>query len=92
MNRTELVSAIAAQTGSTATSVDQILAGLSSVITEQLVKGEKVTIPGFVTFETADRAARTGRNPQTGETLQIAAQRAVKVSAGQSLKRAVAGN
>ena len=92
MNRTELVSAIAAQTGSTATAVDQILAGLSSVITEQLVKGEKVTIPGFVTFETADRAARTGRNPQTGETLQIAAKRAVKVSAGQALKRAVAGN
>ena len=92
MNRTELVSAIAAQTGSTATAVDQILAGLSSVITEQLVKGEKVTIPGFVTFETADRAARTGRNPQTGETLQIAAKRAVKVSAGQPLKRAVAGN
>jgi DNA-binding protein HU-beta len=92
MNRTELVSAIAAQTGSTATAVDQILAGLSSVITEQLVKGEKVTIPGFVTFETADRAARTGRNPQTGETLQIAAKRAVKVSAGQSLTRAVAGN
>lgn len=92
MNRTELVSAIATQTGSTAAAVDQILAGLSSVVTEQLVKGEKVTIPGFVTFETADRAARTGRNPQTGESLQIAAKRAVKVSAGQALKRAVAGN
>ena len=91
MNRTELVSAVAARTGSTATAVDAILGGINSVITEQLVNGEKVTIPGFVTFETADRAARTGRNPQTGAALQIAAKRAVKVTAGQALKRAVAG-
>jgi DNA-binding protein HU-beta len=91
MNRSELVSAIAQQTGQTATDVDKALNGLIGVVTAALVKGDKVAIPGFATFDTSQRAARTGRNPQTGETMNIPARTAVKISAGQTLKRAVAG-
>ena len=52
-------------------------------------KGEKITIPGWLAVERTDRAARTGRNPQTGETIQIAAGHSVKLTAGSKLKAAV---
>ena len=91
MNRSELVSAIAQQTGQTATDVDRAIGGMVAVITNALVKGEKVAIPGFATFNTAQRSARTGRNPQTGAEIKIPARKAVRITAGQTLKRAVAG-
>ena len=89
MNRSELVSAIAQQTGQTATDVDRAIGGMVAVITNALVKGEKVAIPGFATFDTAQRSARTGRNPQTGAEIQIAASKQPKFSAGSKLKDAV---
>lgn len=89
MNRSELIAAAAQRAGLTQSDVDQALTAVQSAITEALVKGEKVTIPGFVAFEAVQRSARQGRNPQTGETMQIPARTAVKVSAGQALKRAV---
>ena len=58
-------------------------------ITSTVAKGEKVTLPGFGTFESRERSARTGRNPQTGETIQIAAGHSVKLTAGSKLKAAV---
>jgi DNA-binding protein HU-beta len=89
MNRSELTASAAARSGLTTQVVDQALHALQAVITEALVKGEKVTVPGFLTLEAVQRSAREGRNPATGEKMQIPARTAVKVSAGQSLKRAV---
>lgn len=60
-----------------------------NVITEKLKSGEEVKITGFGTFSVANRAARTGRNPQTGETIQIAASNSPKFKAGKGLKEAV---
>ncbi len=91
MNRSELIAATAARCGTSASSTDQIVGALQAVITEALVKGEKVSIPGFLTLDVAERSARTGRNPRTGEPLEIPARKVVRVTAGQSLKRAVGG-
>ena len=91
MNRGELVSAVAKKAGTTATATDQVLNAIIAVISAEDAAGRKVSIPGFISFETADRPARTGRNPRTGEPVKIAARRAVKVSAGSALKRAAAG-
>lgn len=91
MNRSDVITAAAQRSGLAPQVVDQALAALQSVITEALVKDEKVTIPGFVSFEAVQRSAREGRNPSTGEKMHIPARIAVKVSAGQSLKRAVSG-
>ncbi len=91
MNRSDVITAAAQRSGLTPQVVDQALTAVQSVVTEALVKGEKVTIPGFVSFEAVQRSAREGRNPSTGEKMHIPARIAVKVSAGQSLKRAVSG-
>jgi DNA-binding protein HU-beta len=91
MNRSELIATAAQRSGLSPAVVEQAMSALHSVITEALVKGEKVTIPGFVTFEAVQRSAREGRNPSTGEKMHIPARTAVKVSAGQALKRAVSG-
>lgn len=90
MNRSELISAVSQRTGLAPTDVDQVLGGVQSVVTEALVNGDKVTLTGFLTLEIVHRNARSGRNPQTGETMTIPARSAVKLSAGQALKRAVA--
>ena len=91
MNRGELVSAVAKKAGTTATATDQVLNAIIAVVSAEVAAGRKVSIPGFISVETADRPARTGRNPRTGEPVKIAARRAVKVSAGSALKRAAAG-
>lgn len=91
MNRSEVVAAAAQRSGIPANQVDQALTAVQSVITEALAQGDRVMIPGFVTFETVKRSAREGRNPSTGEKMHIPARTAVKVSAGQALKRAVSG-
>lgn len=91
MNRSEVVASAAQRSGIPANQVDQALTAVQSVITEALAQGDRVTIPGFVTFETVQRSAREGRNPSTGEKMHIPARTAVKVSAGQALKRAVSG-
>jgi len=90
VNRTELVQAIAAKAGLTNTVADAALKAFQEVLVEQLSAGESVTIPGLLAISRAERSARTGINPQTGEKLEIPAGFRVKLSAGSALKRAVA--
>ena len=89
MNRSELIAAAAKRSGLSTDVVEQAMNALHSEITEALVSGQKVSITGFVTFETVERSAREGRNPSTGEKMHIPARTTVKISAGQSLKRAI---
>ena len=89
VNKTELVAAIAAETGESQATVNGVLDALFAQLAGNVAKGTKVTIPGWLSVEQTQRAARTGRNPQTGETIQIAASKGVKLSAGSKLKAAV---
>ncbi len=91
MNKTELVNAIAQKTGQTATAVSETISALESVVTQAVAGGDKVQLPGFLTFDRADRAARTGRNPATGAEISIPAAKVPRVKAGKSFKDAVAG-
>ncbi len=89
MNKAELVAAIAAQTELSKKDSEKALKAFIDVVTAELKKGEKVQLVGFGTFEVAKRAAREGRNPQTGKTMKIAASNAPKFKAGKALKEAV---
>lgn len=89
MNKAELVSAVAEKSGQTSASVSAVLGAIEEVITGEVASGGKVQLPGFLSFERADRAARTGRNPATGAEIQIAAARVPKVKVGKSFKDAV---
>ncbi|WP_055713792.1 HU family DNA-binding protein [Streptomyces torulosus] len=92
MNRSELVAALAERAEVTRKDADAVLAAFAEIVGDVVAKGdEKVTISGFLTFERTHRAARTARNPQTGEPLEIAAGYSVKVSAGSKLKEAAKG-
>jgi DNA-binding protein HU-beta len=92
MNRKELLSAIAAKTGLSQTDADKVLEAFQDVVFDVVGKGEeKLTLPGFLSFEQGSRSAREGRNPATGETIQIAASKTAKVTAGSKLKAAAAG-
>ena len=91
MNKTELRDAIAAAADLTNAQADKALAAVTDSITGALKKGDKVTLPGFGTFETRERSARTGRNPQTGAEIQIKASTAPAFKAGTALKKAVQG-
>lgn len=86
MNKAELVAAIAEKTELSKKDSEKALKAFIDVVTEELKKGEKVQLVGFGTFETSKRAAREGRNPQTGETMTIAASKAPKFKAGKALK------
>ena len=89
MNKTELVAEIAEKANTSKKEAEVVLRAFTDVVTEQLKKGEKIQLVGFGTFEVAERSARTGRNPQTGEEMQIAASKAPKFKAGKALKDAV---
>ncbi|MEN0128715.1 MAG: HU family DNA-binding protein [Brevundimonas sp.] len=91
VNRTELVQAVAAKAGLSNAETDKALKAFQEVLVEQLAAGESVSIPGFLAVARADRAARTGINPQTGEKLEIPAGYRVKITAGSALKRAAQG-
>jgi DNA-binding protein HU-beta len=91
LTKTDLIAAVAAHTGSTSKDVATVLAGIEDVVVANVAKGEKVVITGFLTFDRAQRAARTGRNPQTGEAIKIKASKSPKVSAGASFKNVVNG-
>ncbi|ASN38455.1 MAG: HU family DNA-binding protein [Paeniglutamicibacter terrestris] len=91
MNRSELVAAVAEKTGNSQVAVNGVLDAVFDVFVSQISKGEKVSIPGWLAVERTDRAARTGRNPQTGEAIQIPAGHSVKLTAGSKLKAAVSG-
>ncbi len=89
MNKAELVDAIATDTGLTKADAQAALDSFTGVVEKQLKKGDEVAITGFGKFSVTKRAARTGRNPQTGENLKIKASKAPKFSAGASLKAPV---
>ncbi|MCR4946873.1 MAG: HU family DNA-binding protein [Lachnospiraceae bacterium] len=89
MNKTELIAAVAEKAELTKAASGKAVDAIVEAITEELKKGEKVTLIGFGTFETRDRAARTGRNPQTGKEIKIKASKAPAFKAGKALKEAV---
>ena len=89
MNKAELVNAVAVKSGQTAAAVASVLGAFEDVVTSTVAGGGKVQIPGFLSFERAERAARTGRNPATGAEIQIAASTVPKVKVGKSFKDAV---
>ena len=89
MNKTELIAAVAEQAEISKKDSEKALKAFIDVVTEQLKKGDKVQLVGFGTFEVSERAAREGRNPQTGKTMKIAACKAPKFKAGKALKVAI---
>jgi len=89
MNRMELVAAIAEKTELSKKDAEKALKAFTDVGAEELKKGEKIQLVGFGTFEVSERPAREGRNPQTGQTMQIAASKAPKFKAGKALKDAL---
>lgn len=91
MNRNDIVAAVAERADVQKNQADAVLAAFAAVLEDAMGKGEKVQLPGFLTAETVQRAARTGRNPRTGEELQIKASTGVKLTPGSKLK-AAAGN
>lgn len=92
MTKSELIAEIAERTGLAKTDVEKALKSFEDVAHEIVAKGdEKLTLPGFLSFEQTHRSARTARNPQTGEPIQVPASKAVKVSAGSKLKAAAKG-
>ncbi|MDO4325037.1 MAG: HU family DNA-binding protein [bacterium] len=86
MNKTELIAAIAKNADISKKDAEKALKAFTDVVTSELVKGEKVQLVGFGTFEVSDRAAREGRNPKTGETMPIPASKTPKFKAGKALK------
>lgn len=91
VNRTDLVAAVAERASLTKSQADAALSALQDVIVESVGKGEPVKITGLLSVERVERAARTGRNPRTGEEIKIPAGHGVKIAAGSALKKAVSG-
>ena len=89
MNKQEIVTRIAQQTGITKTSAAAAVETLIESITKSLKKGDSVSFVGFGTFKTANRKARTARNPQTGAAIKIPKRRVARFTAGKALKQAV---
>ena len=89
MNKADLVSKVAEKTGLTKKDADKAVAAVFESIQETLKAGNKVQLVGFGTFETRERGARTGRNPRSGETIQIPASKVPAFKAGKSLKDAI---
>ncbi|MDR0736691.1 MAG: HU family DNA-binding protein [Zoogloeaceae bacterium] len=89
MNKTELIEALAAKADISKAAAGNALDALLEVVTETLTAGEGISLVGFGSFTVGERAARTGRNPQTGAPLKIAASRVAKFSAGTKLKAAL---
>ncbi len=89
VNRTELVAAVAEKASLTKSQADAALSALQQVIIEAVANGETVKFTGLLSVERVDRAARTGRNPRTGEEISIPAGFGVKLSVGSALKKAV---
>ena len=88
-NKQDLIAEVAAKAGLTKKDAEKAVTAFGESVTEFLAKGEKVQLIGFGTFETRERAAREGRNPQTGAAIQIAATTVPAFKAGKALKDAV---
>jgi DNA-binding protein HU-beta len=91
MNKTELVAELARRTELTQKDAGTAIDSLLDILADGLSKGDKLTIPGYLTIERVTRKARSGRNPLTGATMEIPEQQAVKISAGSKLKAAAKG-
>ncbi len=89
MNKSELIEKMAQSADMTKADAERALNSLISTVTEELANGGDVSLVGFGTFKVNERAARTGRNPQTGETIQIAAAKVPAFKAGKAIKDAV---
>ena len=89
MNKTELIAAAAEQTGLTKRDTEKVINAALDAITAALVKGDKVQVSGFGIFEVKEREARTGRNPRTGEPMEIAASKNPAFKASKTLKDAI---
>ncbi|ANS79543.1 DNA-binding protein HBsu [Serinicoccus hydrothermalis] len=89
MSKKVIVEAVAKEAGMTQAAADKVVSSVLEAISAELAKGEKVSFPGFGTFEVRERSARTGRNPQTGAEIQIAASKAPAFKAGSKLKERV---
>lgn len=89
MNKTELISAMAEKAEISKKDAEKSLTAFTNVVTDALADGNKVQLVGFGTFEVVERTARTGRNPKTGESIEIQASKSPKFKAGKALKDAV---
>ena len=89
MNKTELIAALAEKAGLNKRDAEKALNAFTDVVTDTLIKGDKVQLVGFGSFEVKDRAARTARNPLTGDELTVPASKAPIFKAGKALKEAV---
>ena len=89
MNKAELVDKVAEATGMPKKDVEEVLAGVINAVVASVKADDKVALPGFGSFNKSHRAARQGRNPQTGATIEIAASNGVKFSAAAGFKSAV---
>ena len=86
MNKTELIAVVAEKAELSKKDAEKAIKAFTDAVSEELVKGGKIQLVGFGTFEVAERAAREGRNPKTGETMTIAASKTPKFKAGKALK------
>jgi DNA-binding protein HU-beta len=91
MNKSELIDSIAQRSGQPKDAVNAVLDAFEGVVVDSVKSGDKITLPGFLIFEKGHRAARTGKNPQTGEAIDIKAADVAKVKIGSKFKAAVAG-
>ena len=89
MNKSQLIDAMASEAGISKAAAGKALSGMMNAVQDTLKKGDRVSLVGFGSFSISARAARNGRNPQTGATIKIAAKNAVKFKAGTELKDAV---
>lgn len=91
MNKSELIEAVAKEADISKAAADKVLSAVTTAIVKSVSKGDNVTLIGFGTFKSSKRAARTGRNPQTGKELKIAATTVPRFTAGATFKAAVSG-
>jgi DNA-binding protein HU-beta len=91
LNKGELIDSVASSTGESKRTVTDVVEGFIDEVTNQVKKGERVSIPGFGTFERRNRSARTARNPQTGEEIQVKATKVPAFKPGAGFKGAVSG-
>ena len=89
MNKTELIAVVAEKAELSKKDAEKAIKAFTDAVSEELVKGGKIQLVGFGTFEVSERAAREGRNPANGQPMQIAASKAPKFKAGKALKDAI---
>jgi len=89
MKKSEMIETLANETGLSKADVERVFNGTFNLFKDELAKGNNVAVAGFGTFKVTERAARDGRNPQTGETIHIAASKSVGFKAGSALKEVV---